>query len=66
MSGLTRTIALVGMMGAGKSSVGKRLAAALNVPFCDADAEIEKAAGCTINEIFRASANRRSATASAR
>ncbi|MBI1329150.1 MAG: shikimate kinase [Alphaproteobacteria bacterium] len=52
MSGLTRTIALVGMMGAGKSSVGKRLAAALNVPFCDADAEIEKAAGCTINEIF--------------
>jgi shikimate kinase len=39
-------------MGAGKSSIGKRLAAALDVPFTDADAEIEKAAGKTINEIF--------------
>lgn len=43
---------LVGMMGAGKSSIGRRLAAALGVPFIDADAEIETAAGCTINEIF--------------
>jgi shikimate kinase len=40
------------MMGAGKSSVGKRLAARLNLPFKDADTEIETAAGCTINEIF--------------
>jgi shikimate kinase len=49
---LGRTIALIGMMGAGKSSVGRRLAARLNVPFRDADAEIEAAAGCTISEIF--------------
>lgn len=40
------------MMGAGKSSVGRRLAAKLGVPFRDADAEIEAAAGCTISEIF--------------
>jgi len=40
------------MMGAGKSSVGRRLAARLNVPFRDADAEIEAAADCTISEIF--------------
>jgi len=52
MSGLNRTVALVGMMGAGKSSVGKRLAARLNLPFRDADTEIETAAGCTITEIF--------------
>jgi shikimate kinase len=43
---------LVGMMGSGKSSVGRRLAARLGVPFVDADAEIEKAAGMTINDIF--------------
>jgi shikimate kinase len=49
---LKRTVALVGMMGAGKSSVGKRLAAKLGVPFRDADAEIEAAAGCTVSEIF--------------
>lgn len=52
MSGLKRTVALVGMMGAGKSSLGRRLAARLNVEFRDADAEIEQAAGCSINEIF--------------
>ncbi len=52
MSRLTRTVALVGMMGAGKSSVGRRLASALQVPFRDADTEIETAAGCSINEIF--------------
>src|SRR5690242_9201723 len=52
MSGLNRTVALVGMMGAGKSSVGKRLAARLNLPFKDADTEIETAAGCSISEIF--------------
>ncbi|PWR18652.1 shikimate kinase [Zavarzinia aquatilis] len=39
-------------MGAGKSSVGKRLAQRLHVPFIDADTEIENAAGCTIEEIF--------------
>lgn len=52
MSRLKRTVALVGMMGAGKSSLGRRLAARLAVPFYDADGEIEKAAGCSINEIF--------------
>jgi shikimate kinase len=49
---LEKTLVLVGMMGAGKTSVGRRLAAVLNVPFRDADTEIETAAGCTINEIF--------------
>ena len=49
---LNRTVALVGMMGAGKTSVGKRLAARLNVPFKDADHEIEVAAKLTVAEIF--------------
>jgi shikimate kinase len=52
MIGLNRTVALVGMMGAGKSSVGRRLAARLGVEFRDADSEIELAAGCPIPEIF--------------
>jgi shikimate kinase len=47
-----RTIALVGMMGAGKSSIGKRLGARLGLPFVDADTEIEQAANATITEIF--------------
>jgi shikimate kinase len=47
-----RSIVLVGMMGAGKSSVGRRLAARLGIPFVDADTEIESAAGMTIPEIF--------------
>jgi shikimate kinase len=47
-----RSIALVGMMGSGKTSIGRRLAARLAVPFVDADAEIEAAAGMTIPEIF--------------
>lgn len=49
---LKRTVALVGMMGAGKTSVGRRLAARLEVPFRDADQEIEAAAGLTVAEIF--------------
>jgi shikimate kinase len=48
----SRSIVLVGMMGAGKSSVGRRLAARLGIPFVDADAEIESAAGMSIPEIF--------------
>lgn len=52
MRRLDKTLVLVGMMGAGKTSVGRRLANSLGVPFRDADAEIEVAAGCTINEIF--------------
>ena len=47
-----RSIVLVGMMGAGKSSVGRRLASRLGLPFFDADTEIERAAGMTIPEIF--------------
>lgn len=47
-----RSIVLVGMMGVGKSSVGRRLAARLSIPFVDADTEIEKAADMTIAEIF--------------
>jgi shikimate kinase len=49
---LDRSIVLVGMMGAGKSSIGRRLASRLGVPFVDADTEIESAAGMTIPEIF--------------
>ena len=49
-----RSIVLVGMMGSGKSSVGRRLAARLGLPFSDADVEIEQAAGMTIPEIFKA------------
>jgi shikimate kinase/3-dehydroquinate synthase len=47
-----RSVVLVGMMGAGKTSVGKRLAAKLGIPFVDADAEIEAGAQLTIAEIF--------------
>ena len=47
-----RSIVLVGMMGAGKSTIGRRLAARLKLPFVDADTEIEAAAGMTIPEIF--------------
>ena len=47
-----RSIVLVGMMGAGKSSIGRRLATRLGIPFVDADTEIESAAGMTIPEIF--------------
>ena len=49
---ITRTIVLVGMMGSGKSAVGRRLAPKLSMPFIDADTEIERAAGCSIAEIF--------------
>ena len=49
---LKKTVALVGMMGAGKTSIGKRLAARLEVPFADADHEIEAAADMTVAEIF--------------
>jgi len=52
MRKLDKTLVLVGMMGAGKTSVGRRLAGVLGVPFRDADVEIETAAGCTINDIF--------------
>jgi len=47
-----RSVVLVGMMGAGKSSIGRRLALRLGMPFVDADTEIEKAASMTIPDIF--------------
>jgi len=49
---LKKTVVMVGMMGAGKSAVGKALATDLGVPFLDSDAEIERAANATIAEIF--------------
>ena len=47
-----RSVVLVGMMGAGKTNVGRRLAARLGLPFRDADAEIEQDAGCSVAEMF--------------
>ncbi|HEV7371115.1 shikimate kinase [Arenibaculum sp.] len=47
-----RTVVLIGLMGAGKTSIGRRLATRLGLPFRDADHEIEAAAGCTIPEFF--------------
>ena len=47
-----RSVVLVGMMGSGKSSIGRRVALRLGVPFVDADAEIENAAGMSITDIF--------------
>ncbi len=49
----TGPVVLIGMMGAGKSSVGRRLAAILGLPFVDADDEIVDAAGCSIDDIFK-------------
>ncbi len=48
-----RMIVLVGMMGAGKTTVGRRLAPRIALPFFDADGEIERAAGMSISELFR-------------
>lgn len=50
--GLQKTVALVGMMGAGKTAIGKALAARLSVPFLDSDAEIVTAANMSVAEIF--------------
>lgn len=47
-----RSIALVGLMGVGKSTVGRRLAKRLDLPFADGDIEIEAAAGMTVSDIF--------------
>src|SRR5580658_4309986 len=47
-----RSVVLIGMMGVGKSSIGRRLAARLAIPFVDADTEIEKAADMSISDIF--------------
>ena len=50
---ISKSIVLVGMMGAGKTCIGQRLAKRLKLPFVDADDEIEKAAGCSISDIFQ-------------
>ncbi len=47
-----KTIVLVGLMGAGKTTVGRRLAKRLDIPFIDSDHEVEKAAGMSVAEIF--------------
>ena len=49
---LSKPIVLVGLMGAGKTCIGTRLAAKLGLPFVDADTEIERAAGCSVPDIF--------------
>lgn len=51
---MKKSVVLIGMMGSGKSTIGKKLAARLHVPFVDADAELEKAEGMTIPEMFAA------------
>jgi len=48
-----RSIVLVGLMGAGKTCIGRELAARLGMPFVDADTEVEAAPGCAIEDIFR-------------
>jgi len=49
---LNKPIVMVGLMGAGKTSIGRALARKLNIPFIDSDKEIEKAAGCSVVDIF--------------
>ena len=54
LASVPRTVVMVGLMGAGKSAIGRRVAQRLGLPFVDADTEIERAAGQTIEEIFAA------------
>ena len=49
---LPKPLVFIGMMGAGKTAIGRRVAARLDIPFIDADSEIEAAAGCSISDIF--------------
>jgi shikimate kinase len=49
---LSKPLVLVGLMGAGKTTVGRRLAQTLDIPFVDSDQEIIEAAGCSISDIF--------------
>jgi shikimate kinase len=51
---IKKPVVLVGLMGAGKSTIGRRLAAAMSLPFVDSDNEIVEAAGCSIGDIFEA------------
>ena len=52
LRGLDRTIVLVGLMGAGKTTIGRKLASRLGMRFVDADEEIERAAGLSVKDIF--------------
>ena len=52
LENIPKTIVLVGLMGAGKTCIGRRLAKRLGLPFVDADDEIEKSAGCSIPDVF--------------
>lgn len=52
MASLSKPLVLIGLMGAGKSTVGARLAESLGVEFKDSDSEIEQAAGCSISDLF--------------
>lgn len=52
MARLSKPLVLIGLMGAGKSTVGARLAHNLNLPFVDSDIEIAEAAGCSVSDIF--------------
>lgn len=47
-----KTIVLVGLMGCGKTSIGRRLAKRLDLPFCDSDQAVEEAAGCSLKEMY--------------
>lgn len=49
---IPKTIVLVGMMGVGKTSIGRYLSKALNVPFKDSDQEVEQASGCSVSDIY--------------
>lgn len=49
---IPKTVVLVGMMGVGKTSIGRYLAKALNVPFKDSDHEVEQASGCSVSDIY--------------
>jgi shikimate kinase len=51
--GIPRTLVLVGLMGAGKTCIGRELSNRFGLPFVDADTEIEAAAGCSIEDIFK-------------
>ena len=53
VNNIQRVLVLIGLMGAGKTSIGKRLAGYLNLDFVDADAEIVKIANCTISDFFK-------------
>ena len=62
---MQQSVVLVGLMAAGKSRIGRLVAQRLALPFVDSDVAVEEAQGCTIDDIFRSAARKRSATWSA-